>query len=493
MSPDEAAAEVLRRREIRRSLVEWCRHCGYEPAAHQLLLISYLEKIARGEINRLIVCMPPGSAKSTYTSILLPPWFLANNPHKSIIAASHTIELAEKWGRRGRNLVSDNSPTLNIAISSDSQAAGRWALTSGGEYLSAGVGTAIAGFRADLALIDDPIRSREDADSENARERTYDWYRSDLAPRLKPGGRVILIQTRWHEDDLAGRLLAKMEGGGEHWDVVSLPAEAEPNDPLGREVGEMLWGDDDYGYANSLRQEKATQPAYNWSALYQQRPSPESGEYFQASWLKPYAPHELPDLATLSVFGASDYAVSEGRGDYTCHVVVGIDPEDRMFVLDLWRGQKAPDFWVEAFCDLVLKWKPQGWAEEQGQIKSAIGPFLENRMSERRAYVARAKFPTKGDKSIRAQSIRGRMAVKGLYVPTYADWYPDFRAELLGFPAAKHDDMVDSISLIGQIIDKMWKGSPLPQQQTKPKILSFEPGKTTLTLTDLFQENERRH
>jgi predicted phage terminase large subunit-like protein len=163
-----------------------------------------------------------------------------------------------------------------------------------------------------------------------------------------------------------------------------------------------------------------------------------------------------------------------------------------MFLLDLWRGQKAPDVWVDAFCDLVLKWKPQGWAEEQGQIKSAVGPFLEKRMSERRAYVARAKFPTKGDKTIRAQSIRGRLAVKGLYVPTHADWYPDLRAELLGFPAAKFDDQVDALSLIGQIIDKMWPGHPLPQQ-TKPKILSTDSSLCTVTLSDLFTANERRH
>jgi predicted phage terminase large subunit-like protein len=173
--------------------------------------------------------------------------------------------------------------------------------------------------------------------------------------------------------------------------------------------------------------------------------------------------------------------------------VIGLDPEDRMFLLDLWRGQKSPDVWIDAFCDLVLKWKPQGWAEEQGQIKSAIGPFLDKRISERRAYVTRAKFPTKGDKSIRAQSIRGRMAVKGLFVPTHADWYPDFRAELLGFPAAKHDDAADAIGLIGQIIDKMWKGSPLPAEKTKPKIISTDPSQCTVTLRDLFESNERRH
>ena len=187
-------------RAIRRSLTDWARHCGFEPALHHRLLIRNLERVASGEIDRLAVFMPPGSAKSTYTSILFPPWFLARTPNASIIAASHTTELAEKWGRRVRNLVTEHGSTLRLDLSSDSQAAGRWALTSGGEYYAAGVGVGIAGFRADLAVIDDPVRSREDADSQAVRDRTWDWYKTDLLTRLRPGGRVVLIQTRWHEE-----------------------------------------------------------------------------------------------------------------------------------------------------------------------------------------------------------------------------------------------------------------------------------------------------
>jgi hypothetical protein len=146
------------------------------------------------------VFMPPGSAKSTYSSILFPPWFLSRTPKASVLAASHTTELAEKWGRRVRNLASEHGPMLRLALSSDSQAAGRWALTSGGEYYAAGVGVGIAGFRAALAVIDDPVRSREDADSQTVRDRIWDWYKTDLLTRLRPNGRIVLIQTRWHED-----------------------------------------------------------------------------------------------------------------------------------------------------------------------------------------------------------------------------------------------------------------------------------------------------
>ncbi len=381
---------------------------------------------------------------------------MANVSGAAVIAASHTMELAEKWGRRVRNLTNEHSATLGITPSQDSQAAGRWALTNGGEYYAAGVGAGIAGFRADLAIIDDPVRSREDAESEAIRDKVWDWYKSDLSTRLKPGGRVILIQTRWHEDDLAGRVLAEMERGGDQWEVISLPAEAEQGDLLGREPGQFLW-DDSYGYGNFLRHEKATQLPRNWSALYQQRPVPDTGDYFQAEWLRPYI--KAPDRETLRVYGGSDYAVTENGGDWTTHVVVGIDPDGRMYVLDLWRQQASSDKWVEAFCDLVKFWKPIGWAEEQGQIRAGVGPFLDRRQRERQAYVARRQFPTRGDKSVRAQSIRGRMALEGLYVPANAPWLADFRGELLSFPAGKHDDQVDALGLVGQLLDVMMKGS----------------------------------
>jgi hypothetical protein len=203
MDAEAAAAEVLRRRSVRGSLVEWARHNGYEPALHHRLLIQKLEAVARGEIKRLIVCMPPGSSKSTYTSILFPPWFLANNPNKSIIAAAHTLDLAEKWGRRNRGLIIEHGVTLGISLSSESQAAGRWQLETGGEYLASGVGGAIVGFRAHGALIDDPIRSAEEASSETSREKIWEWFKSDLLTRLVPGGWCVLIQTRWNVDDLA--------------------------------------------------------------------------------------------------------------------------------------------------------------------------------------------------------------------------------------------------------------------------------------------------
>lgn len=446
------------RRSIRRNLIEWCQFCGYEPALHHRLLIDQLQRVATGEVDRLAIFMPPGSAKSTYGSVLFPAWFMANRPGNHVIAASHTIELARRWGRQVKRLFVDHSATLGAQLAADSQAMGRWALDTKGEYLSAGTGQAIAGFRADLAIIDDPVGSRADADSEVYRQNAWDWYKGDIWPRLKPGGRIVLIQTRWHEDDLAGRILAESKLTGEHWRVVSLPAVAEGDDLLGRKPGEFLW-DDTYGYGNTLRLAQITQTPRNWSALYQQRPAPETGDYFKEEWLRPYV--RAPDINTLITYGGSDFAVTADGGDYTVHVVIGIDPEDRPWLLDLWRGQTASDVWVETLCDMIKRWKPSGWARELGQIKSGVGPFLEKRARERKTWTAFEDFPTRGDKAVRAQSIRGRMAMMGLHVPVGEKWYADLRAELLSFPAGKHDDQVDALGLVGQLLDKMGSGRKL--------------------------------
>jgi predicted phage terminase large subunit-like protein len=438
------------RNEARASLTRWCELQGFSPAAHHRLIIAELEALARGEIDRLMLCLPPGSAKSTYASILFPPWFLAQRPDASLIAASHTAELAEKWGRRVRRIVADNSAILGVGVSGDSSAAGRWDTDKGGEYFAAGVGGSITGRRADLAIIDDPIRSREDADSKLIRDKQWDWYKYDLATRLKPGAGVVVIMTRWHEDDLGGRLLLE---DGDRWRVLALPMEAiKADDPLGRPIGAPLWPE---WFTDQMRAD-AKRDARVWSALYQQEPTPEEGDYFRSEWIVPV--DSLPPLDTLRVYGGSDYAVTSAGGDYTVHAVVGVDPDDNLYLLDLWRRQAAADEWVEAWCDLVRKWKPMGWAEETGQIRSGVGPFLDKRAAERRAYCVREQFPTRGDKAVRAQSIRGRMAMKGLRVLRSAEWRADLVAELLRFPAGVHDDAVDALGLVGQLMDKMLAG-----------------------------------
>lgn len=410
---------------------------------------------------------PPGSAKSTYLSVLFPPYYLARFPQNSILAATHSQEFAQRWGRKVRNDILLDGITLGVSVSQDNSASDRWALSAGGEYYGVGAGVGISGFRADLGMCDDLFGSREDAYSETVREKRWDWYRDDFCGRLKPGAKRVLMNTRWHEEDVAGREIARIRAGVVRGKIIDIPAVADEDDALGREPGEYLWDEPaGYNYGSFLRARRKEVSPMMWSALYQQRPAPEEGDYFKADWIKTVA--KLPARETMRVYGGSDYAVTADGGDWTVHAVIGLDHDGRMYLLDLWRKQAASDVWVEALCDLVKEHKPIGWAEEQGQIKSGVGPFLERRMRERKAYVAREQFPTRGDKAIRAQSIRGRMALEGLYVPADAPWLADFRSELLSFPAGKHDDQVDAIGLVGQLLDRMLAGTK-PKVAEKPK------------------------
>jgi predicted phage terminase large subunit-like protein len=435
-----------------------------------------------------LIAAPPGSAKSTYASVLFPAWYLSRHPDHQIICASHVVELAEKHARRARNFVMEYGAALGIELADDSQSAGRWSLKSGGSVFAVGAGGAVVGQRADLVLIDDPLRGREEAHSESAREKLYDWYIADVLSRLRPGGKICVISTRWHEADLFGRLA---ESG--RYEIVSLPAVAEQDDPMGRATGEFLWDSDpEYPYGDFLRMQRENQLPSNWSALFQQRPAPETGDYFKVEWFRPMT--AMPARDGLAIYGASDYAVSEGRGDYTVHVVVGLDSDGQLYLLDLWRRQADTATSVDAFLDLVKLWKPIGWAQETGQINSAVGPFMRERMRQRNVFVAAEVFPTRGDKTIRAQSIRGRLAVGGLVVPASAEFWPEVRSELLSFPAAKHDDVADALGLIGQILDRMSAPSaPTPKPEPRKMLVIGDAAATTITMEDLWAEEKRRH
>jgi predicted phage terminase large subunit-like protein len=471
--------------------------------AHHLYWLNCLQQVADGKIKRLLGMMPPGSAKSTYTSVVWPTYFLGRNPKTSIILASYGSDLPRKFGRRARSIIQQPifKRIFDCELSEESSAVDEWALTNGSEWMAAGILTGITGNRADGIIWDDLIKGREQADSDVIRNKTWDEYINSLLTRKKPNAWEVGITTRWHEDDPAGRILPADYDGrsgwvecqdGNNWYVVCLPYDCERvDDPLGRNISDPLWPE---WFNEDLVSPMRRQPR-TWSALYQQRPAPDSGDFFKDEWFKPYGPQMAirpPDRRSLHIYGASDYAVSAEKNDYTVHIVVGVDPDNRIFLLDLWRKQASSDEWVESLCDLIEYWKPLGWAEEKGQINAGVGPFLDKRLRERGLYIARAQFPSRVEKAIRAQAIRGRMAMDGLHVPIAKSWYPEFRRELLSFPAARHDDQADALGLIGQVLDKMVAGRRPSRTDMKKRILSTDPTKCTVTLTDLFEDNERR-
>jgi len=416
-----------------------------------------------------MITMPPRHGKSMLASEFFPAWYLGRNPDHYVVTATYAQELADDFGRKVKNQIEDSGFKAifpGVGLADDSKSAKRFhiegelggiehATSQRGAFYAVGVGGPLTGRGAHLLLIDDPVKNREDAESELIRKKTKDWYTSTAYTRLMPGGRVVVIQTRWHEDDLSGWLQAEHEHEG--WVVLDLPAISDD--------GKALWPEQ-YDI-EALERIKRALPPRDWSALYQQRPTPEEGDYFKAEWFRSATP---PPTEQLSIYGASDYAVTSNGGDFTVHVVVGIDGDGRMWLMDLWRGQKSADVWIEAWCDLVLKWEPIGWAEETGQIRAGVGPFLDKRAREREAYCYREQFPTRGDKAVRAQSIRGRMAMNGLFVPNDAPWKSDLISECLRFPAGVHDDQVDALGLAGQLLDKMMDGvKPAVKKPPKPR------------------------
>ena len=447
LSPATAASELLRRRAIRRSFGAWCRAAleprGHSPAAHHELLIAELEAVARGENDRLMVFMPPGSAKSTYASVLFPAWYLAQGPNRNIIGASHTAQLAEDFSRRVMGFVRDFRPQLGYGLTRET--AELWSTGTGGAYKAAGVGGPITGFRADLAIIDDPVKSREDADSQSYRDRTWNWFLSDLRSRLKPSAAIVLINTRWHEDDLAGRLMQAQAG---RWRVLSLPAVAGDSDPLGRAPGDMLWSDDAYGYGAELAKVRAEYEQAgamrDWWALYQQSPRAAEGSLFKVLQIDTLE----AEPAGRNVVRAWDLAATKQTGtrdpDWTVGVKLLRSQEGRYVVLDVVRERGGPD---EVEQMIVNTAKQDGHSVRVGlpQDPGQAGKQQILYLTRKLAGFTVTSSPETGDKATRAAPVASQVNV-GNFAVVRGAWNRSFLDELAGFPSATKDDQVDALS-----------------------------------------------
>lgn len=442
----------MRRRLARKGLIPFTEYVmpRYRAAAFHRKIAEQLERVIVGEFDRLMLLCPPRHGKSTLASRSLPAYVLGKFPEKEFISVSASADLATDFGRDVRNMMNGDpyKRIFNTALADDSQAKNKWRTEVGGGYYAVGIGGQYMGKGANVLLIDDPFASMGEAQSESKRKEVWDWYIGTAYNRLEPGGAVILINHRMHDDDLSGHIIAHTAAGGDKFEIVKMPA-IDAN-------GDALWPER-YPLKAIERIRANSIPRY-FSALYQQEPIPDTGDYFKREWLLAIEDHLVPPKESLRVYGGSDYAVTADDGDFTVHAVLGIDPDGNPWLLDIWRKQAASDEWVEAFCDLVIKWKPMGWAEESGQIKGGVGPFLVKEMGKRHAYTARQQFPTRGDKAIRAQSFRGLIATRGLRIPAAAKWRGEFESELLRFPAGVHDDQVDACGLIGQLLDTMIDG-----------------------------------
>jgi predicted phage terminase large subunit-like protein len=433
----------------RKSLIKFTEYTlpEYSCSQHHEKIAAALERVERGECKRLMIFMPPRHGKSELTSRRFPAWFLGRNPDRQIIACSYNSDLANDFGREVRNIVGNHeyqSVFEGIELAKDSKAADRWHTREGGSYVAAGVGTSITGRGAHILLIDDPVKDREEADSEVSRKKVWNWYTSTAYTRLMPGGAVVLIQTRWHEDDLAGRLKeAEKNGTGDKWEVLELPAIDNR--------GQALWPA--WYPFEVLEQIRSVIGLRDWNALYQQEPTPDEGTYFKRKWFLRY--DILP--RGLNVYGASDYAVTEDGGDYTVHGVFGIDEFDDIYVLDWYFDQTETIHWIDAYCRLVNKWKPIEWAEEQGQILKSVGPFLKKKIRKTGAYTFRRQFTSAKDKTVRARSIQGRISETFIYWPR-KQWADEAIERIIKFPTGTIDDDVDVLSLFGRMMAEVIPG-----------------------------------
>jgi hypothetical protein len=444
-------------------------------AKHQAVILGACERTIKRKFGRCLIMAPPGSGKSTYVSVVVPPWAMGRTPGTRIIATSYAAKLIERQSRRARSIVEqqlyrdlwDEAPT--IVKDSDSE----WTMTNGSEMLAMGLLAGITGSRANGAVVDDPVAGRAEADSQAERSRTLNAYQDDLLTRLLEGAWIIFVMTRWNEQDLMGEILPldyKGESGmilcrdGLYWEVVNLPAKCEhPDDPVGREYGEYLWPEY-YSTKHWQMFEFGEGPTRQrtWSSLYQQRPTPQGSGKFTRDMVRYY--DTVPETARNgSKIICSDFAVTEGRNDFTEHGVFANDHEDNLYAIDWWYKQVDTGKGIAAMLELVDRYRIQLGFNEGGVIDKAIRPGFNVACREwnakaakdgrRKIYVDLRSLPSMQDKIAKISAFCARAAMGKVLWPRTA-WAERAIEQLCALPAGRWDDAADVCGLAGRGLDQ---------------------------------------
>jgi len=450
-----------------------------EQALHHKLILRAIQRCMDTPHGRLMVMAPPGSAKSTYASVVAPTWYLGKEKNRRVILASYGDDLAKTMGRRTRQLLKaeETIGLLQVELSKESRAVDKFSLTNGSEYIACGILGGVTGNRAHGLIIDDPVKGRQDADSDLIQKRTFQAYEDDLKTRLIPGGWIIIIQTRWNENDLSGRILPDDWSGesgvitckdGFEWEVICLQAECQhpETDPLDRAAGDMLWPEwFDTKHWSQFRLNRRT-----WSSLYQQIPAPAEGILFRKDDMDAavYAGSALPE--DLRIIGAGDCAVTPDGGDWTEFGIAGIDSDGAIYLLDWWRGQVDSGIWVEKQIDLMAKWNPLCWYAEAGVIRRAMEMTLRRRMAQRLVNCRLEYLPAVSNKEANAQAAVALSGSGKLFWPRAA-WVAELQRQVLVFPAGSPDDGVDTLGLLGRGAAKLGgKRKPNANSEQKSQL-----------------------
>ena len=414
--------------------------------AHHKRMARAFERVAKGELKRLIINMPPRHTKSEFASYLLPAWFLGNFPHKKVIQTSHTAELAVGFGRKVRNLVDQEVYTSvfpGVGLQADSKAAGRWATNKGGDYFAIGVGGAVTGKGADLLIIDDPHSEQEAALAEinpDIYDKTYEWYTSGPRQRLQPGGGIVIVMTRWSKRDLTGQVLkAEAQRGGEGWEVIEFPALLPSGNPLWPEFWSL----------KELQALKTELPNSKWQAQYQQNPVSESSAIVKREWWQIWEKEDPPHCDFI--LQSWDTAFEKNnRADYSACTTWGVFYHDddagisqtNIILLNAFRDRmEFPELKRRAL-EQMKDWEPDSVIIE----KKASGAPLIYEM--RAMGIPVQEFtPNKGnDKISRLNAVSDLFASKRVWAPG-TQWAEEVIDEVASFPSGEHDDYVDSVSL----------------------------------------------
>lgn len=452
-------------------------------------LERFSAQVAAGKSPRLMLLMPPRHGKSELASIRFPAWHLGHYPHHELINVGYNSDLPMGFSRKVREVFRDphyQAIFPGSVLSPDSQSVEKWMTTAGGGFTAAGVGGGITGKGAHILIVDDPIKDQKEADSALTRDTLWDWYQSTAYTRLAPGGGILVIQTWWNDDDLAGRLQMAMATQKDNaevdmFEIIKYPALSEAweyrddfdpttpgpivrsdteidvkNPPLGMSRHLTLLRPKDFCLheerypTEAIKRIRANLQPRIWSALYQQNPVPDEGMYFRKEFLK--YQRQLPSPVGLRIYTAWDFAIGEKQqNDWTVGATILQDELDQIYVLEIFRMKGDSFQIVEAMLDATTRWGglPQTdymIGAEDGQIWRAIEPLLKKRMTERKQYPVVEVLKPLTDKLARARPLQGRMQQGRVIFPEGASWLPQAEQELLRFPAGAHDDVVDALA-----------------------------------------------
>ena len=414
---------------------------GFILGRHHALMAKKFEEIADGKTKRLIINMPPRHTKSEFASYLLPAWFLGKYPHKKVIQCSNTAELAVGFGRKVRNLVDGETYAKifpNVALRTDSKAAGRWATNANGDYFAIGVGGTVTGKGADLLIIDDPHSEQEAAlaaSDPSVYDKIFEWYSSGPRQRLQPGGSIVIVMTRWGKRDLTGRVLQSMvERDGDEWEVISLPAIM----PSGLSLWPEFWS------LEELEKLKNELPISKWSAQYQQDPSAEEGALVKREWWKVWDKESPPTCAFIIQSWDTAFTKNE-RSDYSACTTWGVfymnenENDPHVILLDALKERlEFPELKIRAL-EMYKEWEPDAFIVE---AKASGAPLV---FELRRMGIPVQEFtPVRGnDKITRVNSVSDLFASGKIWAPRKR-WAEEVIEEMAAFPNSDHDDLVDS-------------------------------------------------